>query len=727
MWKRSGISSLVAAVVLLAAASWAAACGPFFANTIIDQGDKLLLRAPEGKFFEMAAGLAPAGKGEFRASPIDDSNVRYGWYDFHRPIVEAELADLRAALAEQKVPAEKIEAISKEYEIARGLIRAFANDFDAARAKLDYDANAPKPPVLGDVAIPKGLPAEFEEYFRGAVLYYQAKPAEARKHWQAVLDLPATKSQYRATWAAYMIGRSYCDADPASAAKAFPKVRELAKAGYRDSMELAAASYGWQARSELLGKHYEQAVDLYMLQLQAGDLGALASLRNTCGHLLKENPEILQRVARHDASRQLVTAYIVCNGGPYDPSPTGEVRQAWLAAVEAADLKDLRDADKLAWAAYSAGEFKIARRWLDRCKKDTPIANWVEAKLLLRAGKNDEAAKKLAQAVEGLPRTPGPWQMEGDCCEEACNGRYYADVATASGELAILKLHRCQYVEALDLLYRRGWWTDAALVADRILTVDELAQYVDKNWPQPLATLMKQRQDRADAKDPSLGSAPLLPAGDLRHLLARRLVRAGQLQRAAKYMPEDYRKALDEYAGQLAASKDKKQSQVDRATALWNAARALRENGMELMGYELEPDAAICCGMFEYGMTGSRLKGHVDDDEASNRSEHKIAPPSADEKKRIADFAADPNTRFHYRYTAADMAWQAAAMMPDESDQTAQVLCEAGRWLKNRDPKAADRFYKALVRRCGKTDLGRTADLARWFPPELPPATQPTK
>ena len=54
---------------------------------------------------------------------------------------------------------------------------------------------------------------------------------------------------------------------------------------------------------------------------------------------------------------------------------------------------------------------------------------------------------------------------------------------------------------------------------------------------------------------------------------------------------------------------------------------------------------------------------------------------------------------------------------PPHAIETARVLCEAGTWLKNRDPQAADRFYKALVRRCGRTDIGREADQLRWFPP----------
>jgi hypothetical protein len=45
-----------------------------------------------------------------------------------------------------------------------------------------------------------------------------------------------------------------------------------------------------------------------------------------------------------------------------------------------------------------------------------------------------------------------------------------------------------------------------------------------------------------------------------------------------------------------------------------------------------------------------------------------------------------------------------------------RVLHTAGCWLKDQDPQTADIFYKALVRRCRRTELGRVADLNRWFP-----------
>jgi len=65
--------------------------------------------------------------------------------------------------------------------------------------------------------------------------------------------------------------------------------------------------------------------------------------------------------------------------------------------------------------------------------------------------------------------------------------------------------------------------------------------------------------------------------------------------------------------------------------------------------------------------------------------------------------------------------------MPDNNDETARMLCIAGSWIKGKDPEGADRFYKALVRRCGKTELGKQADKLRWFPKISEEKDQPLK
>ena len=90
--------------------------------------------------------------------------------------------------------------------------------------------------------------------------------------------------------------------------------------------------------------------------------------------------------------------------------------------------------------------------------------------------------------------------------------------------------------------------------------------------------------------------------------------------------------------------------------------------------------------------------------------------PGAEERRRAATVPADPMQRWHYRYIASDLLWRAAELIPDNTDAKAQTLYEAGRWLMHTHPQAADRYYKALVRTCGGTALGREADRRRWFP-----------
>ena len=87
---------------------------------------------------------------------------------------------------------------------------------------------------------------------------------------------------------------------------------------------------------------------------------------------------------------------------------------------------------------------------------------------------------------------------------------------------------------------------------------------------------------------------------------------------------------------------------------------------------------------------------------------------SADEMRRVAEHAPGSNSSSR-RFIAADLAWSAAVLMPNGTDETARMLHTGGSWIKYLDPKKADVFYKALVRRCRKTELGHTSDLKRWF------------
>ncbi|HKH49774.1 MAG TPA: hypothetical protein VKM72_34400 [Thermoanaerobaculia bacterium] len=69
------------------------------------------------------------------------------------------------------------------------------------------------------------------------------------------------------------------------------------------------------------------------------------------------------------------------------------------------------------------------------------------------------------------------------------------------------------------------------------------------------------------------------------------------------------------------------------------------------------------------------------------------------------------------------MAWDAAGLLPDGSDQKARYLATAGTWLKARDADAARPFYKAILECCSSTKLGKEAQQVRWFP-EVPECEQ---
>jgi hypothetical protein len=193
----------------------------------------------------------------------------------------------------------------------------------------------------------------------------------------------------------------------------------------------------------------------------------------------------------------------------------------------------------------------------------------------------------------------------------------------------------------------------------------------------------------------------------LRYLLARRLARAERHSEARRYFPAEQLPQFDALCAALNAVQKPNLPQGERAKAFFDAATITRNDGLELIGTEVEPDWHVHAGSFQYGVTLS--------DRVSLQSSNVLAA-ATDEIERAARHAVSPDRRWHYRFRAAALAWEAARLMPDNSDSTARVLCLGGTWIKNLDPKVADVFYKTLVRRCRKTALGQEADRIRWFP-----------
>jgi len=676
---------ILMAMILSLSAGALQACGPSFPNRVLLGGDNVVLKAPVANFRKEIERIKPPVPPRFEA--VLPSGGQY-----RQQTATIDVAELENALAGRNLSAEQRNNILERYRAARKVILEYVTALSKWkngrkwnwRTKKYDPPKAPKPqfnlPAIGD-----GLPGEFEDYLRGAISFHLGETGKAIDAWLDLLNRPVQERLYRSTWAAFMIGKTLLEEEPAEAIEWFQIVRQLTEEGFVDSLGLASSSLGWEARAALNLEQYERAIELYVAQMATGDPTATLSLQVAAGKALGAKPEILEEIARSATARKVITAYVISHRRTRWGS--------WLTAVESANVDVVEEAEQLALASYQMGEMDIAQRWLDVAPQDTTMSRWVRAKLLLRAGKIPEAAEQLGHIASLFPPAQQP------------RTRYLRAEAIETrvrGELGVLHLARRQYVESLDVLIRGGHWEDAAYVAERVLTPDELIEYVNLKWT-PL--------EQTDISEEDYGiiyraNNPNWFRIRIRYLLARRLSRLGRWDEARSYYPAKWQGRFDTYIQALSKGDNERLSSQERAAALWKAACIARYEGMELLGTEVETDWFVWGGNFET-TPASQIRGLPGTAE--------LVPSTVDEQQRLQQNFV-PEKRFHYRYTAAEHAWQAAELMPDNSDETARVLCIAGSWLKIRDPQAADRFYKTLVLRCRKTKLGQEADKLRWFP-----------
>lgn len=692
------------------------ACGPSFDPDVLHNTEDVIRRMPAGVLTKELTRVLPKSRFTFQAKPAtDDKRYLPSPEEYAKQRDHAEMSELDRALhaANSQLTKTQLNALQDAYRQQRSLLdnylhlqaayvrhtqhskeRTSSEDISslAPGGSLQDKPKVTTPPERPEFQFPKEMPVEFVLYFHGAAAYQTTQFKAARTYWSDLLKLPKSQRNYRSTWAAYMLGRSYESDEPEKAIEYYRQVRSLVADGFSDSTGLATASLGREARIELQKKNYIQAVDLYLQQLACGDPTAEQSLVRTVHNLIEQKDDALRKKAFADMTLLCVTAAVFVS--EHDQFP---IHKTFLNVLENAQITQVPCADRMAWMAYRSGDMTAAKRWIARAKADQPIAQWVHAKLLLRDGKLDEAAKILSTILPAFPVT-----------DQVMDERYAVTVylrPDISGSLAILKLTRRQYIEALDLFLRNGWWDDAAYVAESVLTTEELEQYVVKHWLRP------KPEELADEKNLTTYQNAHL-ALRFRYLLARRLMREDQWLKALPYYPNPSLPHLERYVDAMRIARNKKKSSAERAKALMTAARTLRSYGLALTGTELSPDYAIYGGSF-----GISAEEETDSSPSELvRDEGKPYTASKDEMWRIAKHVASPNLRFHYRYRAANLAWEAAELMPDETEETAGVLCEAGCWLKVRNPKAADRFYKALVKRCGRTSLGQEAIRIQWFP-----------
>jgi len=406
----------------------------------------------------------------------------------------------------------------------------------------------------------------------------------------------------------------------------------------------------------------------------------------------------------------------------------------WLESFERAEVREQREASLLAWIFYQSGRFDEARRWLKSAPAADPEALALRGKLAAMRGDRVDAEQQFNRLSRQLANPPSTGaraavNRDGMFVSDAWSSRE-TKTHLLLADCAVAEVSRNHFAQALGTFLRTDYWNDAAYIAERLLSVDEVIALsragklprLERNQGVEASTepvSVQQLRVRYDTWNLEKSTPERFT-----YLVARRLAREGRYREASKLLPPDLALALDRYAREREAGENRRLPASQRAEALWLAAQIQRHLGMELFGFEGAPDGAVYGGAFELTDFGERRgakvwwePGGIEVTERQISDATPVFTITPDERWAANHHVPFPDKRFHYRYQAAELAWRAAKLLPDNNEQTARILCIAGSWLKDRDSTAADRFYEALVSRNPDVPLAQEARTRRWFPP----------
>lgn len=671
---------VVTALLAATCVGVALACGPNFAWQLLDSREETVNAPVELNFAFEVSRLVSAPRDSLRAveadRPVDDE------------VVAAERAELQSGAWRSLMPAATDEWLMARLEAARS-----TDSGDAAKAAA------------------AGLPVAVVDYLAGAAEYRADRLDAALAFFQAIDRLPPEQKRIRDVTAAYMRGRIHQRLGQFAAARAdFQAARRHAEAGAPDPMGLAVASFGEEARLDLIeaglikspwpsseiaindaaAPHLiANAVRLYAEQAARGSKVGLLSLGEVAQRLM--DPDLdRRRILAEPIVRRLLVAYVASKQPDYTWDDTTDLEAIVADTIEAVLAQPAPragpDLDRLAALAYQGGRYDLAERLVRTTSH--PLGLWVRAKLALRRGDRGSAVKDWAAALTELGQ----------------DDRALDDDAKTRlrGEVAVMRLSQGEYRDSLQLLFpvATTYWGDVIYIAERVLTVDELKAFVDGLPPLPAAQGQTDRQDYSDS--PSFS-----PVAGLRALLARRLVRLGRTSEALAYFPQRLKDSKSEdrdrdradvedardYLAAVEAVRpqwiDWPWQRVSRAQALFKLAQMTRRQGMGLMGTEGPPDETVMYGAFASGIGQTSPSG-------TDTSPSPLLGP--DEASRFAASAPKPDIRFHYRAIAADHALAAADLLPQRSQAYAATLCWAARYAFASDnPDKALAIYKRYV------------------------------
>ncbi len=473
MTSRKSTIRYILAIATISAITSGDACGPNLRERQLEYGGKRLLEAREFyaeiQLKTLALEFPTPFKARRAAAP-------------HHSYEEQDIADFDAALAAG--------ALQTSDPVAARLAHKHMRTFLGQLAGLTKEEAAAIPPDIFENLERQEFPSEFADYHRGAVAYARADHTAARAAWEGLLARPEDQRRYRSVDAAFMIGALACADNLDDAGKWLQLTRDLAQKGFHDTSSLAAATYkreaGWLEGRGLLHEAAEAS------------LRAISAGYPSCECVRPENdlPSNLAPFAADPLLRRIHTALLVAqySGGEIDEKNT-EKLDWWLEALDKIQLKEFAGAEQLGWLCYSMGNYATARGWLAHAGKSAE-AFWLAGKLAARAGRREESLRNYSEASRLFAARP---QLHFEITVEE---PALPPHSTFDGEEGIAAVDAADFPTALASFLRGGHWIDAAYVAERLLTVSELEQFVlrrpwDPHWDE---TLKNSRDFTVDSK-----------------------------------------------------------------------------------------------------------------------------------------------------------------------------------------------------------------------------------
>ncbi len=651
--KRRGRWLLPLALLLTPASQ---ACGPDFPLQLMSHRLNNLQSLPESTFGAELAVLAAPIPALPTASPLFQSH-----YDYQqdRLLSATEQAEQQLLSAEQ---ASQIKALRQLNDATQVLAQA------------------------------GNLPAELRLYTAAAVAF-SSQPAQAADLFRQLLALPAAEQSQRRSWALYSLARLLQQGDEAAQQQAvalYQQLRQEVAAGLADPLQLAVSSLGEEARLALGRQDWATAIALYASQAGYEESGR-ASLLQVSSQLLAKPDAELGALLGTPAVSRLLAIYLQSNAQSLQYQDPQQLSRVLTLLAQQPQVR-LHNALELAQVHYQLGHFDLVSPLLAQAP-DHPYKWWLSAKMAVRANDLTAAAAAYAKAAQAFPQQLPPPALAADHYAEIPRPALLRQIrqqtqCRVQAEAGVLQLQRGDYLQAMRLLYQAGaeYWQDTAYIAERVLTTAELQQFVDAEVPAG--------QPKAPSEWSWFGDTE--PNTLLRQLLARRLLREGELQQAQAYFVEPAQKTLaqkyqqlsqqsaDHWLHRLGRQLGVDLGQIEQAKALSELAVLTRRHGLELIGYELAPDYQVFYGQFEFWRY----------DDPQRQPDW---PLPAGEQQRLAQSMAVPDKRFHYRYKAAELAAQSASLVPANSQAFAASLCQATTWLINRDPALAQQYYQRYL------------------------------